>query len=103
MNSLTLWDVDFDVKNVCPSKTRWGSFDFLMADRYLGSVREPEGFHVSLARTGVYRSVRSPVPGYVDWWWPAHSRTLEPRTALFPFGPQVNSVFDSFGQGEPGG
>jgi hypothetical protein len=55
MNSLTLWDVDFAVKNVRPSKTRWGAFDFLMADRYLGSVREPEGFHVSLARTGVYR------------------------------------------------
>jgi hypothetical protein len=31
---LTLWDVDFDVKNLRSSKTRWESFDFLITDWY---------------------------------------------------------------------
>jgi hypothetical protein len=81
MNSLTLWEVDFDVKNVRSLKTRWASFDFLMPDGYGGSVPEREGSRAGLGHTRVYASPRSPCPEYIRWGEPTR---LPERYGLEP-------------------
>jgi hypothetical protein len=81
MNSLTLWEVDFDVKNVRSSKTRWESFDFLMPDGYGGSVPEREGSRVGLGHTRVYVIAPISCPEYIRWWEPTR---LPERYGLEP-------------------